>query len=364
MKKVMLLSVVASGLIYAGGDIAPVAPVAPKVAPAACDFYGDIGFKFETKGKSDDLFKKASNKFEISTKLGVNKQIGYGFGLGAEIKGKESTKDFKKISTSSEFTKLFLTYKTGNTEFTLGRQALPKSLSPWAYSDDSTYEGLVVKNTDLSDTTLVGAWIATWVDNDVRHKVNGKNNSGLLMGAVEYKGIANTTLRGTLYYVTKAKTVSAWASAETKLDAAKLGLQVAYVKADAAKKSYAVAGYAGTSFSGLNVKLTGAYADITKNSPLSATGNDDVAVWGEGLVGSFGNTTHKVKLVRLDADYKVGSGKLYSAVGYETEAKEVGAKLGYKFKINKISTKVEYKYNKVDKAAATHKIKVEAKYKF
>ena len=61
-------------------------------------------------------------------------------------------------------TKMFIAKKVGNTTVKLGRQALPKSLSPLAYSEDwnvfqNTFEAALVVNSDIPDTLVVGAYV-------------------------------------------------------------------------------------------------------------------------------------------------------------------------------------------------------------
>ncbi|MGB5965711.1 MAG: hypothetical protein WBF77_05565 [Sulfurimonadaceae bacterium] len=59
-------------------------------------------------------------------------------------------------------TKIFVAKQIGNTTAKIGRQELPKSLSPFAYSEGwhvfkNTFEAVLLVNTDIPDTTLVGA---------------------------------------------------------------------------------------------------------------------------------------------------------------------------------------------------------------
>ena len=53
MKKGLLLSVVASTMIFAGGDIAPVEPAAPAPAADCSDFYGAVGAYYQTTSSAD-----------------------------------------------------------------------------------------------------------------------------------------------------------------------------------------------------------------------------------------------------------------------------------------------------------------------
>ena len=388
MKKGLLLSVVATGVIFAGGDIAPVAPVQPQVAPApaACDFWGSIGARYEFKKLSDKANKwgKQDNTWKTTVVLGVEKNLAYGFGFGAEV---AATSDLglkiakPKYGEDAELSQLYLTYKYNNTAFKLGRQALPKSLSPWAWTDttlnrkDTTYEGLVVVNTDVKDTTLVGAWIARAGSGANFVRVNGKNDKGLFMIAAQNKSLANTTLTGSLYYVTEAKITSAWLSAESKVSNVDLGLQVAFAKKKGTKATTGVAAYAGTSFSGLDAKLTLAYL---KSGVAKLNQGGTSAFWGDSFAGAFGGdileSGSKQKLARLDLGYKIaGYGKLYGGVAYDKVSssktdKILGARVGYKFKVAGVNAKVEYRYIKKSPVSGDdvkhQRVRVEGVYKF
>jgi len=385
MKKGLLLSVVATGFIFAGGNIAPVAPVAPQVAPAACDFWGQIGARYEFYKKSDKANKwgKEDNTWKTTVVLGVNKDLGYGFGLGAEV---AATTGFglkivePKTKESAELSEIYLTYKTGNTAIKAGRQALPKSLSPWAWTDstlgrkDTTYEGVVVVNTDLADTTLVGAWIAKAGTGATFNNVNGKNAKGLFLLAAQNKSIANTTLTGSLYYVTEAKITSAWASAETKAGSANLGLQVAYAKAKGSKATTAVAANVGTNFNGLDAKLTLAYI---KAGGMTLNIGGTSAFWGNSFAAFGGDKLEngsKQTIARLDLGYKIdGYGKVYGGVAYDKVKdsktdKMMAAALGYKFKVAGVNAHVQYRYIKKDMTNGTsvkqNRVRVEGVYKF
>ncbi len=380
MKKGLLLSVVATGFIFAGGNIAPVAPVAPQVAPAACDFWGQIGARYEFKDNGTlKLGDKENNTWKTTVVLGVNKQIGYGFGIGAEVAATTQL-GLNDIAAdtdeSAELSELYLTYKAGNTAVKAGRQALPKTLSPWAWTDstlgrkDTTFEGVVAINTDLADTTLVGAWISKAGTGSTFNNVNGVNATGLFAIAAENKSIANTTLRGTLYYVTKAKITSAWASAETKAANVNLGFQAAYVKAKGSKASLGLAAYAGTKFDALDAKLTVAFINDGA-APLCISGTS--GFWGNSFAGGFGTTVSatggKQKIARLDLSYPLANGKIYGGVGVDKPDNgktAVGGRVGYTFKIADVNAKVEYRYlkNKDFSDRKDQRIRVEGVYKF
>ncbi len=381
MKKGLLLSVVASGFIFAGGNIAPAAPVVPAAAPAACDFWGSIGARYEFKdnGTNYKLGDKENNTWKTTVVLGVEKQLAYGFGFGAEVAATSQLglNDIAaKTDESAELSELYLTYKTGNTAFKAGRQALPKSLSPWAWTDttlnrkDTTFEGLVVVNTDLADTTLVGAWIAKAGTGSHFGNVNGKNAKGLFMLAAQNKSIANTTLTGSAYYITELKAKSVWATVETKAGAVNLGLQAAYAKFDGKKGTFGIAGNISGNLGAVNTKVTLAYLNDGESS-LVLGGTS--AFWGNSFAGSFGanaKANNKQKIARLDLGYKIpNAGKVYFSTAADkpdTGKTAFGAALGYKFKVAGIKSKIEYRYikNKDFSSRKDQRIRVEGVYNF
>jgi len=401
MKKGLLLSVVASGILFAGGNIAPVAPVAPAApaaAPAACDFWGSLGFRYDANKAGAFSFGDAANNAGVFTvDLGVEKELGYGFGFGAEVAGAFAFDGkFNKLGEGAEISQLYVTYKTGNTAIKAGRQALPKAVSPWAWTDttvgvkDNTFNALTVVNTDIANTTLVGAWVPQVANGSTNTKING-SNKGLFMLAGIYSGIANTTLSSSLYYMPKngvnGKAISVWAAATTKVNNFDLGLQVAYAKADAnsmaqkvasltnTKATVGIAAYAATEYNGFDAKLTLAYINAG-NATLNLGGTS--GFWGSVGYSNFGGDVNggKQKIAKLDLGYKLPYGKVFAGVAYDKTSgagltgpsKDLAGRLGYSFKVYGVNAKVEYRYTKntlvngtVNKA---QKIRVEGIYKF
>ena len=405
MKKALLLSVVASGFIYAGGNITPVQPVQP--APAACDFWGTLALRYDAKKDPGLGFGKAQNNSAVGAlAMGVEKELGYGFGFGAELDGLyQLDGKFNKIGETAGLMQAYVTYKAGNTVIKAGRQALPKAVSPWAYTERGslggiahrTYNGITVVNTDLANTTIVGAWVPSFTDfmtnalNKHNVKINGSNKGLFALGAI-YKGIANTTLSGIVYYIPKnggnGKAFSAWAAAKTKVESVNLGLQLAYAKAKAGsvalasgatgtKASFGVAGYIGTNFNGLDAKLTLAYlndGDATLNLSNKASNvNPGSGFWGATYKVQGGDVIPgtKQKIARLDLAYKLPDdyGKIYGGVGVDklsggNSKTLLAARVGYDFTIKGVAAKVEYRYNKDRNGNKHHRIRVQGVYKF
>ena len=393
MKRGLLLSLIATSAIFAGGNIAPVAPIAPQAtpAPAACDFWGQIGFRYEFKSGKDGkgLFKSAHNKAKSTVVLGIkNKDLGNGFGFGAEVAGTfKLNGKLNKTGEDAEISQLYITYKTGNTAIKAGRQALSKKISPWAWSDnslgrlDNTFNALTVVNTGIEKTTLVGAWVSSIANGSSNTKING-SNKGLFMLGFANKSFSDTTLRGNLYFIPSngdnGKAFSVWSSVDSKISGVKVGLQAVYAKADAGsiaqkgagtKATYGIAGYVGSSFSGVNAKLKLAYIN---DGDASIRLTNTSGFWGDSVGSSFGGEVvpgNKQKIAELALSTKLYGGKLYTNIGVDkpdTGKTAFAARVGYTFKINKVGCKVEYRYqkNKDFTDRKDHRIRLEAKYKF
>ena len=414
MKKGLLLSVVASTMIFAGGDIAPVEPA----APASADFWGQIGVSYQ----ADDFLgwnfgDEENNAFSTAIVLGVEKELGNGFGFGAEVAGwsdfgldiADNPRVVSVDPTSAEVSQAYLTYTFGNTAIKAGRQALPSSVSPWAWTDrtvgvaDISYDGVVVANTDLKDTTLVGAWIKhAQIDSTVETSIS---DSGLFMLAAINKSLPNTTLSLSAYYVPNnivdyhamwagqapQDDWSIWATAEGKADAFTWGLQAVYVDGDyqslvgtgSADATYAFAGKIGGTWGDLGLTLIAAYINDGEYSLTTAgalhTIEDTSAFWGNSLAGFFGGNIQgdAQTIVRAIGTYKLPYGKLLGEVSYDNAGDNsafdnvIGARLKYMFPIaGVVNGSVEYRYAKysdyfqLGKDETRQRIRVEAYYKF
>ena len=383
MKKGLLLSVVASGILFAGGDIAPVQPVVPAAAPAASDFWGLVALRYDAmKNQTGVNTWKGDSRSYIAAALGVEKELGYGFGFGAELDAAiRGNYKFKNKVERAGLSQLYITYKTGNTAVKFGRQVLPKAVSPWLWSDrtagvaglfDYTYNALTIVNNDIQDTTLVFGWVHSLYQNRVNTKIRG-NKGALMLGAI-YKGIANTTLSTSLYYVpskgAQPKVISAWGAAETKLSNFDLGLQLAYAKANGSTKSFGVAGYIGTTYNNIDAKLTLAYLNDGSSSLVGAPGASS-GFWGDTYAGVFGGDTiagNKQKIARLDVGYKIPNyGKVYAGVAADkpdTGSTAVAARVGYDFTVKGVAAKIEYRYSKNFASQKNHRVRIQGVYKF
>ncbi len=262
MKKTLLLSVVASTMIMAGGDIEPVA--APVVETSNWEWSGTAKVYYQTMdhknytvdpsarvvGESNSMFDKDGSAADAGLQLRVvNKDVVAGIGFGAELTALSTLNlvnagvvtasmqsaadgsvngnlgDADNQLSSGWVSQAYLTYGFGNTSIKVGRQELPKSLSPFAFSEGwnvfkNTFEAALVVNTDLPDTTLVGAYVnrangslsyagsivaitaGTAVNHGAGDLSDWRNvgDDGTYMLTAQNKSIAGLTATGSFYY--------------------------------------------------------------------------------------------------------------------------------------------------------------------
>jgi hypothetical protein len=427
MKKVLLLSMAASAVIFAGGDIQPVEPA----APASADFWGQIGFRYQATDDDATGFDwgdDENNEFSVTAVLGVEKELDYGFGFGVELAGwtdfdlgiadnpgvdqEVAGKVYGRAAdqTGGEISQAYITYKYCNTAIKAGRQALPKAVSPWAWSDrsagviDLSYDGIVIANTDLEDTTLVGAWVKN-VYGSANSGTYNISDSGVFALGIINKSIADTTISVTGYYVpenmadihyllggsvngTEENTWSVWASVVSNVGDWTVGVQGAYVDGDYNNidATYAVAAKLGTDWlcGDLHTDFVGWYINDGEYS-LKTAGSTlgTSAFWGNSFGGEFNGDVASVVNGysrtggRVDFTYKLWGGKLFGGVGYEDfdgslpsdVDNQVGGRIGYSTKIMGLDTTVQYRYLDVSAVNSAfdrtrQKIRVEAYYKF
>lgn len=234
MKKTLLLSVVASTMIMAGGDIAPVEPAVETPAPAVSgwEFSGTGKVYYQTADMGGDLFDQETSAADLGLQLrATNSDVFAGIGAGMEVSGLSTLNlenwmvsnvmqgtgnlvpdDIDDVTDGGWISQLYLTYGIGNTSFKVGRQELPKALSPFAFSEDwnvfkNTFDAVLVVNTDIQDTTLVGAWVgganqnAFGAGNNITDFNSINDDDGAYMLTVQNKSIENLTLTGSWYYI-------------------------------------------------------------------------------------------------------------------------------------------------------------------
>jgi len=424
MKKGLLLSVVASTMIFAGGDIAPVEPAAAAPAADCSDFYGAVGAYYQTMANSpigDNLFDATNSRFDVTATIGVEKELFAGIGFGAEASGWSRTSGSiaanHRIDTAltsregGSLTQLFLTGSFGNTAIKAGRFAIPGSLSPLlrtgttAGVKNMTYDGVLVANTDITDTTVYGVWVYA-LSSNTANKVAGialaKNTSykigtqddetGAFAFGIQNKSLANTTITAVGYYAkdfavnpvigtgTTATGLDLQAGAvnvNTSVAGYNLDAQYTYLNLDGAPATVKATSTAGvklsTTFGDFDVAVIGAYED---DGTLPATIAGGVgALIGDKIDFAYGAEAYAVG---AEIGYKFWTGRAYARASYQDFKEDtIGGNLdartlvtaGYKFKLADIDFKAEAQYT-LDKANITGteshngRVRLEAAYKF
>jgi len=139
-------------------------------------------------GKDTKLFDADSSNANVGIQLNLDADLKNGFTFGSQLTyldalglnknlvgdtnvmqiagSTPNTQAAGATSTTNDLalTKIFIAKKIANTTVKVGRQALPKSLSPLAFSEDwnvfqNTFEAALVINSDIPDTTVVGAYV-------------------------------------------------------------------------------------------------------------------------------------------------------------------------------------------------------------
>ncbi|MEJ2496347.1 MAG: hypothetical protein P8Y43_02505 [Sulfurovaceae bacterium] len=290
MKKALLLSVIASTMIMAGGDIAPVEPVVEVEAPAPS------GWTFTGQGvvyyqSADELgagvdARSLTDQDSSSANAGVslkaeNKDIIGGLGAGVKLVGvgtlgleEDVVSNVMQTADGTlnggAITELYLTYGIGNTLIKVGRQELPKALSPLAFSESwnvfaNTFEAALVVNSDIPNTTLVGAWVRSanshrdLGDFNEGAGIEVLGDDGAYMLTAAYADAFNVT--GTAYYLPDVANsgedlMALWVDAGFNVSDFNIGVQGGYYTSDAFvghEDTYAVGAKFGAKFDPVTV---------------------------------------------------------------------------------------------------------------
>ncbi len=178
MKKLMV-SLVAAPLLL---SVVASADIDVKVGGQAVVYYET----HQDDGNSADIFDQMSSLANAGLQLNFNSDLKNNFSMGAQLSylgtlGLEKSivsnvaqisgqlpvpTDTSNPSTTNELalSKIFVAKKIANTTMKLGRQELPKSLSPLAFSEGwrvfkNTFDAILAVNSDLPKTTIVGAYV-------------------------------------------------------------------------------------------------------------------------------------------------------------------------------------------------------------
>jgi len=192
---------------------------------------------YQTSDTGDNsMFGQDNSSANVGLQLNLDADLKNGFTFGAQLSylgtaglEKNLVSDTRQVSAGSSLwagldgdttnelalTQINVAKTVGNTTVKLGRQELPKSLSPFAYSEGwnvfkNTFDAILAINTDIPDTTLVGAYVSggTGMSLDsTSNLVAGQTgldvNGAAYMLTAQNKSIPMTTLTGSYYDVSK-----------------------------------------------------------------------------------------------------------------------------------------------------------------
>ncbi|MCP3673763.1 MAG: hypothetical protein GY829_04750 [Gammaproteobacteria bacterium] len=262
MKKTALYTAMASSLLLASGTLL----AEDTNESTGWDYKGQAVVYYQTadgygRGGLFDQGPSDTNSGWAAAAAGLqltatNKDITNGFGVGLQLSGLSSLGLEEDIVSGmvqnagslndAAITQAYVTYAANKTSVKYGRQELPKSLSPFAFTEGwnafkNTFEALLVVNSDIKDTTLVFASVSEHNNsvgslNDFSDFHSAKGPA--YMVTAQNKSIKGVTLTGSYYaipdavssagsYVTDAEAF--WLDAGFKVGKANIGLQGGYI---------------------------------------------------------------------------------------------------------------------------------------
>ena len=344
------------------------------------DITGQAVVYYQTveNGGDTDFFAQGNSQANAGIQLNANADLGNGFGLGLQgtalnTFGLEDNLVSKTMqgaggdvsATGSgdyfSFTKAYLTKQLGNTTLKMGRQELPKSLSPLAFSESwnvykNTFDAIVAINTDIQNTTLVGAY----VDRSNNHgdlgtfdnltAVGGaaRPGNGAYMLTAQNKSMKDVTVTGSYYSIISggatapaiAPHVDAlWLDVKaSNLGPVGVALQAGHLSPD---------GAAFNDTKVVGVKVTGKASNVNLSLAYSKVGSGTLSVQNVGtgvktplytqMVANQNHISTNADTVVLKGAMPLSSGKLIAQYGLTTDNSAAGTDFNeldviYKFK--------------------------------
>ena len=327
--KLSLVAALAVSAAFAGGDIEEqaVEPAAPAPAVSDCGGCGKItGDARVYYGTNDehgaDLFNKAGSYGDAAFRLDYTRSLLDGaVTLNAGVQGL-STLGLENELVSATWVghglnavgdafwidTLNATLKLGNTAIIAGRQALD---TPFFFTETwniakNTFDAIVVANSDLPDTTLVGAWVGR--GNGTPGTVVTANNTDINGGMTKFYGrpayavgavtkLIPSTVAQAWYYRIPSVAQAYWLQADVDFDGIQFGAQ--YAGAEILSSSTKTSGFAvklGYAADAFDAYAAYSQMDSTAGIDISniATGHTmgsqsklyTEAYWNYGYVGS------------------------------------------------------------------------------
>ena len=332
MNKVVLLSVIASSMIMAGGSIAPIEPIveAPVVVEESTGTVSGQLRSFYLDRTYSGILENNRNSLAFGGWIGYDTAIWNGLSAGVKFYAVENAKIHGSPITSANYDpalfggefddygfigEAYLNYEMGNTNLKVGRQKLN---TPLAGADDARilpnlFEAAVLSNTDIADTTLILAHVTRetvgtfgnvygkasalslqsgyglgykegtsgqFADMGVIALGAGTDTDGVTTGAIIYKGIEGLNLQAWNYYAHDILN-AIYLQADYKIFAVKLSAQ--YI--NESDVGDALAGTVDSNY--WAVKAGTSFGDLSGYVAYSQTGDSDGAMNG-GIITPWG----------------------------------------------------------------------------
>lgn len=313
------------------------------MAESTWDFKGQgVGYtQTIDQSGNGDLFGSDSTYSAVGLQLGgTTKSLIGGVGAGVEVSGihnDDQTGGFYVSggdagTTSGGVTQAYLTYGMANTSFKVGRQQLPKSLSPFAFSEGwnmfkNTFDAARVVNTDIKDTTLVYAFVKNG-NRSIGAYANEDSfaplaDDGVHMLTASTKAISGITLTGSAYQAGNdtGDTTMLWADAKAKFGPVGVALQAGQVSPDGSDDTTAVGAKVSGKVSMFNLSL--AHTQVSKGTAniSNATGIKS-PLYTQMVLNNVGqyHAAPGSEFTKLFATTKAGGGTVKAGYGLGTNS--------------------------------------------
>ena len=374
----------------------------------------DKGIDFVTTGQAvlyyqtaatetGDLFGKQHAGANFAVQLNNDADLGNGFALGTQLSylGTAGLTTSSVIATQQAnsstdevmLTKVNVAKKVGNTTVKIGRQELPKSLSPLAYSEGwnvlkNTFDAVLVVNSDIPGVTLVGAIVGTSNDSTdlgswdkLETSVTATNADGAYMITAQTAAIPLTTLTASYYVLgdldatPNEGATALWVDAKVAGKSLPLGIKVGLQGGSITPEADLDATTA------MGVKVGLAPMDALNLCFAYTTVNDGaVGVTNTGtgvktplftqLIGNQNHIRHDNDTMMIQGAYKLSAGTIIARVAMTTDNANDNsdfrdAELIYKTNVGGVNILAAY-LNLDDEAAAdpVHVIRLVGRYAF
>ena len=177
MKKIILSAAVAA-MAFSTSAMAADKGIDINVGGQAAIYYQtEDSSKF---GAKESFFSNDDSIANVGLQLNLGADLGNNFTFGSQLTylgtagldrtvvsaTRQGATQSANTTDNIALTKIFVAKKIANTTVKLGRQELPKSLSPLAFSEGwnvykNTFDAILAVNTDIPNTTLVGAYVSS-----------------------------------------------------------------------------------------------------------------------------------------------------------------------------------------------------------